>query len=65
VRIAVERWLTPDGELIFGQGVKPTVELAMPDTGRALGPQEVATLAPAAVPTMEDAQLLKAIQLLQ
>ena len=32
VRIAVERWLTPDGDLIFGKGIAPTVEVALPTT---------------------------------
>ncbi len=65
VRIAVERWLTPDGELIFEQGIAPTIELPMPDDGRALDPQEVAALEPGAIPTMEDVQLRRAIELLQ
>jgi carboxyl-terminal processing protease len=65
VRLAVERWLTPDGELIFGQGIKPTVELEMPSTARALEPQEIAALTPAAVGTMEDAQMLKALDILR
>jgi carboxyl-terminal processing protease len=65
VRLAVERWLTPDGELIFGQGIKPTVALAMPATARALEPQEIAALTPAAVGTMEDAQMLKALDILR
>jgi len=65
VRVAFERWLTPDGQLIFGQGIKPTVEVAMPNTGRALEPQEIAQLTPDQIPTMEDAQLLKGLQLLE
>ena len=65
VRIAVERWLTPDGELIFGKGISPTVELAMPATGRTLEPQEIGQLAPEAVATMDDAQMLKALEILR
>ena len=65
VRVAVERWLTPDGELIFGKGIVPTVEQAMPETGRALEPQELAQLAPEAVGSMEDAQMLKALEILR
>ncbi len=30
IRLAVERWLTPDGDLIFGKGIDPTIELAEP-----------------------------------
>src|SRR6187200_2928435 len=65
VRIAVERWLTPDGELIFGKGISPTVEVAMPTTATALEPQQLAQLTPDQVQTMEDAQMLKGIQILQ
>jgi carboxyl-terminal processing protease len=65
VRVAVERWLTPDGELIFGKGIAPTVEQAMPAAGRALEPQEISQLAPDAVATMEDAQMLKALEILR
>ena len=64
IRVAVERWLTPDGELIFGQGIQPTVEVDMPPEARALEPQELSTLDPLAVPTMEDVQLLRALEIL-
>lgn len=64
VRIAVERWLTPDGELIFGQGIDPTVTVAMPATARALEPQELAGQAAATLAT-EDPQMSKAVELLQ
>jgi carboxyl-terminal processing protease len=65
VRIAVERWLTPDGELIFDQGIEPTVPVTLPTDGRALEPQEVAALTPETLLTMEDTQLLRAIELLR
>jgi carboxyl-terminal processing protease len=65
VRIAVERWLTPDGDLIFGKGISPTVEVVMPTTSTSLEPQQVAALTPEQVPTMEDTQMLKGIQILQ
>ncbi len=29
IRLAIERWLTPEGELIFGVGIAPTVEVAL------------------------------------
>jgi len=64
VRIAVERWLTPDGELIFGQGIKPTTEVTMPADARALEPQEVADLTAAAL-VAADPQMAKAIELLR
>jgi len=65
VRIAVERWLTPDGDLIFGKGIAPTVQVALPATATPLEPQQLAALTPEQVPTMEDTQMLKGIQILQ
>ena len=65
VRIAVERWLTPDGDLIFAKGITPTVEVALPADATTLEPQELAALTPEQVPTMEDTQMLAGIQILQ
>ena len=64
IRLAVERWLTPDGDLIFGKGITPTVPLALPTDQIPLDPNEVSQLTPDQVTTMPDAQLLKAIELL-
>jgi carboxyl-terminal processing protease len=65
VRIAVERWLTPDGALIFAKGITPNVEVALPGNATALEPQQLAALTPEQVPTMDDTQMLKGIQILQ
>ena len=65
VRIAVERWLTPNGDLIFGKGIAPTVEVALPATATPLEPDALAQLTPEQVPTMEDTQMLAGIQILQ
>ncbi len=64
VRLAIERWLTPDGELIFGQGISPTQEVALAPTDNPLEPDEIAGLAPEQVGSMSDTQLLRAIELL-
>jgi carboxyl-terminal processing protease len=64
VRLAVERWLTPDGDLIFGKGVAPTIELAEPTAEIPLDPNEVGQLTPEQVATMPDTQLRRAIELL-
>ena len=64
IRLAVERWLTPDGELIFGRGIDPTVPLPLPIDEVPLDPSEVRDLAPAEVPTLPDRQLRRAIELL-
>jgi len=64
IRLAVENWLTPDGELIFGKGIVPTTELAEPSNEIPLAPSEVAELTPEQVPTMPDSQLVRAVQIL-
>ncbi|HUG47454.1 MAG TPA: S41 family peptidase [Candidatus Limnocylindria bacterium] len=64
VRLAVERWLTPDGELIFGQGITPTQEVELAATDRPVEPDELRDLAPEDIPNLPDPQLLRAIELL-
>ncbi|MGI8928878.1 MAG: S41 family peptidase [Candidatus Limnocylindrales bacterium] len=64
IRLAVERWLTPDGELIFGQGIDPTVPVPLPVDEIPLDPNEVSQLAPLDVPNLPDSQLRRAIELL-
>jgi carboxyl-terminal processing protease len=64
VRIAVERWLTPDGELIFGQGIEPTEPVALDPDARALEPDEVRALEPDELATIGDVQLVRALELL-
>jgi carboxyl-terminal processing protease len=64
IRLAVERWLTPDAELIFGLGIKPTVEVALPADQVPLEPSDVSQLAPTDVPDIPDSQLDRAIELL-
>lgn len=64
IRLAVERWLTPDGELIFGQGIDPTIPLPLPVDEVPLDPNEVSQLAPEDVTSLPDSQLRRAIELL-
>ena len=64
IRLAVERWLTPDGELIFGKGITPTIDVALPVDQVPLEPNEVSQLAPSNIPTIPDDQLHRAIDLL-
>lgn len=65
IRLAVQRWLTPDGELIFGRGIRPTFDVALAGDELPLEPDEVRTLTPEGVRQMTDAQLLRAIELLE
>ena len=63
MRLAVERWLTPDGELIFGKGIQPTdpVELAANEV--PIEPDSLRDVAPDQLATISDRQLLRAIEL--
>ena len=64
IRLAVERWLTPDGELIFGKGITPTDEVALTDGQAPLEPDQIRDLSPDQVSSISDAQLLHALNLL-
>ena len=64
IRLATERWLTPDGALIFGKGIKPDIVVAMTATDLAVDPTELADVAPDQVAALKDPQLLKALDLL-
>jgi len=64
VRLAVERWLTPDGDLIFGQGIDPTIPVARPVDEVPLDPNEVSELSPDDIANVPDSQLRRAIELL-
>lgn len=64
VRIAVERWLTPEGELIFGHGIEPTIVLETGPDDVAVEPDELAELSPTELSQIDDPQLLRAIELL-
>lgn len=64
VRIAIERWLTPDGELIFDHGIVPTIEVELDPSARPFEPEDLQHVAPGGLPAIEDTQLLRAIELL-
>jgi carboxyl-terminal processing protease len=64
IRLATERWLTPEGELIFGQGITPTVSVPMPFDQVPLDPTEVSHLDPTQVSSMSDIQLRRALEIL-
>jgi carboxyl-terminal processing protease len=63
LRVAVERWLTPDGDLIFGQGIEPTVDVPLPADEIPLDPADVRDLTPEEVQGLPDSQLRRAIEL--
>jgi carboxyl-terminal processing protease len=64
LRLAVERWLTPDGELIFGQGIDPTIAVPLPADQVALDPLDVRDIPADQIDELPDAQLRRAIEIL-
>lgn len=64
IRLAVERWLTPDEELIFGRGITPDEEVVLPTDGAPIEPDELRDLDPSALPSITDSQLLRALEIL-
>jgi carboxyl-terminal processing protease len=62
--LAVEEWLTPDGRLIWHQGIPPDVVVTLPQDGRPLFPTEEEGLSSDALRSADDAQLLRALALL-
>lgn len=65
LRLAIERWLTPDGVGIFGDGITPdeVVELGADDV--PLEPEELRQLTPEQVTQLTDPQLGRAIELVR
>jgi len=64
VRLGVERWLTPNGDLIFGKGITPTVEVTLGPNDVPIEPGDLSALGPDQLSSLTDTQLLKAIELL-
>ncbi len=64
IRLAVERWLTPDEELIFGRGITPNEEVPLPTDGAPIEPDELRDLDASALPSITDSQLLRALEIL-
>jgi carboxyl-terminal processing protease len=62
VRLAIERWLTPEGELIFDRGITPDIQIALDPQARPLEPEEVGQLSAEEVGQMDDTQLRRAIE---
>ena len=64
VRLAIERWLTPDGDLIFGKGITPTDPVALGPNDVPIEPNDLRDLPADQLGSLTDRQLLKAIELL-
>ena len=46
VRLGVERWLTPDGRLIFDTGIEPDEVVELPLDGLTVSPGDLQTMTP-------------------
>jgi carboxyl-terminal processing protease len=62
--LATEEWLTPKGRLIWHQGIAPDVQLSLPQGTSPLLPEAEAGMTPEQVQNSGDAQLLRALELL-
>lgn len=62
--LGTSQWLTPNGRLIRKQGIEPDIVVEIPIGANLLSPEEVKTLTQAELLKGEDAQLLKALELL-
>jgi carboxyl-terminal processing protease len=65
LRIGTTQWLTPDGEEVRGRGIQPNVLVALPPGVTPLAPAEAAQLSEQALLQSQDAQLVRAIEILE
>lgn len=63
--LAVEEWLTPDGKVIWHKGITPDVKVALGSDVEPLLPEEEKDLSASALKQSKDAQLMKALHMLQ
>jgi carboxyl-terminal processing protease len=63
--LGTSQWLTPNGRLIRKQGIEPDVAVDLPVGVAIIVPSELEELTVAELLTSEDAQLLKALELLE
>ncbi len=62
--LGTKQWLTPKGRLIRKQGIEPDVEVILPIEADLLTPLELETMTVEELLDSEDAQLLKALEVL-
>ena len=62
--LATEEWLTPKGRVIWHQGIAPDVEVALPQGTSLLLPEQEAGMTAEQLQNSDDAQLLRALELL-
>jgi carboxyl-terminal processing protease len=63
--LATEEWLTPEGQLIWHQGIAPDIQVSLPQGTTPLLPQAEVGMTLEQVRNSGDAQLLRALELLK
>jgi len=64
INLAVQRWLTPSGELIFGKGITPDNVVALGPDDVPIEPTDLEDMTADQLASITDRQLLTAISLL-
>ena len=64
ILLATEKWLTPDGRVIWRQGIVPDEEVSLTGPVQLLIPETADDLTPEQLTASGDAQVLRAIELL-
>jgi carboxyl-terminal processing protease len=62
--LAVEEWLTPDGQSIWHRGITPNVVVSLPSDVSPLFPRAEKNMTPAQLKASRDLQLLRAMEML-
>jgi carboxyl-terminal processing protease len=62
--LATEEWLTPNGRVIWHQGITPDVKVSLAQDASPLVPEAEADMSPAQLQNSGDAQLLRGLKLL-
>jgi carboxyl-terminal processing protease len=65
VLLAVREWLTPAGRVIWRHGLEPDEVVQLSDSGQQLLPESIREMSAAEFRQSQDAQLLRAIELLR
>jgi carboxyl-terminal processing protease len=61
--LAIEEWLTPDGNTFWHKGITPNLVVTLPDEVFPLFPEEENSMAPQDLQDIKDSQLLDALNL--
>jgi carboxyl-terminal processing protease len=63
--LAIAEWITPAGHVIWHKGIEPDVTVSLPPSATPLYPEKEKAMKAAQLQASQDAQLLKALDLLQ